>query len=68
MKTPMLEYVKLILSKVSFDRRIFFKEYRKSKNWLSENEIRELKFWLRKNKILPAYVRDNKWNTNRTSK
>lgn len=56
----MFEYFKLILSKVSFDRKLFFKEYRKSKRWLSEHETRELKFWLRKNKILPAYVNSKK--------
>jgi len=44
MKTSVLEYFKLILSRVSFDRRLFFKEYRKSKHWLSEHEKRELKF------------------------
>lgn len=56
----MLEYFKLILSKVSFDRKIFLKEYRKSKNWLNESELRELKFWLRKNKVLPAYMKAKK--------
>lgn len=47
MKTSMLEYVKTILRKVSFDRKLFRKEYRKSLLWLSGNDARELKQWLR---------------------
>ncbi len=47
MKTNMLDYVKTILSKVSFDKRLFRKEYRKSLNWLSESEASQLKRWLR---------------------
>lgn len=48
MKTPMLDYLKMILSKVSFDRRIFRREYKKSFNMLSPTEIRELRHWLKK--------------------
>lgn len=48
MKTSMPEYVKTVLSKVSFDRRLFKKEYRKALRWLSTNEAHELKCWLRK--------------------
>jgi hypothetical protein len=47
MKKSMLDYVKIVLSKVSFDRRLFRKEYRKSLSWLSHNEINELRSWLR---------------------
>ncbi len=42
----MLEYVKTILSKVSFDRVIFEKELRKSiQNYLDPREIRFLQEW-----------------------
>jgi hypothetical protein len=47
MKTSMLEYSKTILSKVSFNRNLFRKEYRKSLNWLSQAEAEELRGWLR---------------------
>ncbi len=56
MKTSMLEYVKLILSKVSFDRKLFRKEYRKGLGWLSSNEAGELKSWLRAQRLRPAYI------------
>lgn len=47
MKTSMLEYVKIILAKVSFSKILFRKEYRKSFNWLSKSESQELKAWIR---------------------
>jgi hypothetical protein len=55
MKTSMLEYSKMILSKVSFNRKIFRKEYRKSKQWLNQQEVYELRGWLRSNKPLPTF-------------
>ncbi|OFX36153.1 MAG: hypothetical protein A2X08_03150 [Bacteroidetes bacterium GWA2_32_17] len=42
----MLEYVKTILQKVSFDMLLFSKELQKSINWLTENEKVELRVWL----------------------
>jgi len=41
----MLEYVKLILEKVSFDQYLFEKELRKSLRELIKEEIAELKKW-----------------------
>lgn len=41
----MLEYVKTILTKVSFDARLFEKELRKAIKNLIEDEIDELKEW-----------------------
>lgn len=41
----MLEYVKMILDKVSFDVNLFQKELLKSLRWLSEPEKQELKTW-----------------------
>ncbi len=41
----MIEYVKLILEKVSFERSLFEKELKKGIKALSFAEIRELKKW-----------------------
>jgi hypothetical protein len=41
----MLEYVKLILEKVSFDRRLFEKELEKGIKQLVPSEVRQLKTW-----------------------
>jgi hypothetical protein len=45
MAQSMLEYTKLILEKVSFDRRLFEKELRKAIRYLIEPEVRELERW-----------------------
>jgi hypothetical protein len=42
----MLEYVKTILQKVSFDLSLFRKELQKSIEWLTASEQVELKTWL----------------------
>jgi hypothetical protein len=47
MKTTFLEYYKNVLDKVSFDHRLFAKEYYKALNMLQSNEINELNNWLR---------------------
>ena len=41
----MLEFSKKILSKVSFDRKLFKKELRKSISWVSKTEVIALKIW-----------------------
>lgn len=41
----MLEYVKTVLIKVSFDRKLFEKELRKALNLLLPSEIQEFKDW-----------------------
>lgn len=41
----MLEYIKLILGKVSFSKELFEKELRKAINMLVPNEIDQLKDW-----------------------
>lgn len=41
----MLEYIKLILQKVSFDGRLFEKELKKAIARLVPNEVEELKNW-----------------------
>jgi hypothetical protein len=47
MKTTMLEYCKTVLQKVSFCRKLFLKEYRKSRQRLTAHEGVELKNWIR---------------------
>lgn len=46
-KRSMLEYCKLILEKLSFNRRLFFKEYRKSLTFISPEQRPELRRWVR---------------------
>nr|WP_293840649.1 hypothetical protein [uncultured Arsenicibacter sp.] len=41
----MLEYIKMILEKVSFDKALFEKELRKAIKSLVREEIKELKAW-----------------------
>ncbi|MFN3839194.1 MAG: hypothetical protein ACK4RF_00680 [Cyclobacteriaceae bacterium] len=41
----MLNYVKSILTKVSFDARLFEKELRKALKVLIQEEVQELKQW-----------------------
>lgn len=41
----MLEYIKIILQKVSFDRRLFEKELRKAIRMLMPDEVKRLKMW-----------------------
>ena len=41
----MLEFSKQILQKVSFDRRLFEKELRKSLKWIRKEEALVLKAW-----------------------
>jgi len=43
----MLEYCKIILVKISFDKRLFKKEYRKTFSYLAPDEHNELKKWIR---------------------
>ena len=47
MKTSMLSDSKLILEKVSFDRKLFWKEYRKFVKLLEKPESNELRDWVR---------------------
>ena len=53
MKTrkTMLDYCKVILKTVSFNRKLFRKEYRKALYWLSPVEAVSLKMWLRQNSL-----------------
>ena len=43
----MLGYCKLILEKMSFNKKLFLKEYRKSFSYLNPEEQSELKKWVR---------------------
>lgn len=44
----MLEYVKMVLNKVSFDVTLFRKELLKSLGWLNAEEKEELRRWTEK--------------------
>lgn len=59
MKTTMLEYVKTILKKVSFDRRLFRKEYKKSLSWLTSHEVSELRNWIRQQRLIASHSSHN---------
>lgn len=45
----MLEYAKMILKKVSFDKEIFKREYKKFITMLSDNESKKLIEWQQSN-------------------
>ena len=47
----MLEYCKTVLQKISFNRSLFMKEYRKSFRYLDKEHHHELKLWLRRNVV-----------------
>lgn len=46
-KLSLLEYSKIILSKMTFDRKLFRKEYRKAFRGLEGNDRLALKSWVR---------------------
>ncbi|HZY80619.1 MAG TPA: hypothetical protein VFE50_13935 [Cyclobacteriaceae bacterium] len=46
-KLSILEYSKVILSKISFDRKLFRKEYKKAFRKLDNNDRTALKSWIR---------------------
>lgn len=47
LKTSMLEYCKIILRKISFNRKLFRKEYRKSFRYLAPDEQIHFRKWAR---------------------
>lgn len=51
MKRSFLEYYKVVLKKVSFDRKLFMKEYAKALNTIDQNEHQHFREWLDKNKL-----------------
>ncbi|PLX11675.1 MAG: hypothetical protein C0594_03340 [Marinilabiliales bacterium] len=51
----MLEYQKMIIEKVSFDKKILKREIHKSLKWLSTFEFQELITWLQR-KFGPTYA------------
>ncbi len=48
----MLDYFKMLLKKIRFDRNLYKKEYRKSFRYLQPAERIELKLWLRQDNKL----------------
>lgn len=55
MKTSMLEHQKRMLCMVMFNSELFFKELRKSKEWLTPDELYELEAWLSSRFGKPAF-------------
>lgn len=55
-KRSMLAYCKIILTKFSFSKPLFVKEYKKSLGWLAQHEVRPFKRWVKKN-FTPAFVK-----------
>lgn len=49
MNTSFLDYYKLILDRVSFNRDLFNKEYRKAMKVLNHEERHKLKEWIAQN-------------------
>lgn len=47
LKISMIEYCKIILKKISFNRKLFLKEYRKSFKHLSPQEQIQFRKWAR---------------------
>lgn len=45
MKTSYLDYYKMLLDKISFDRQLLMKEYKKAQNILKAEEKSALKEW-----------------------
>lgn len=52
MRTNFLEYYKLILDKVSFDKQLFQKEYSKALTRLPARDKRDLTSWVRSKGLL----------------
>lgn len=50
-KTNMLEYCKLVLKKMSFNRRLFRKEYKKTFAYLDQTDHTKLKQWIREIRV-----------------
>lgn len=46
-ESKMLKYCKVILEKMSFDKKLVRKEYRKSIRWLTHSEYESLRIWVR---------------------
>jgi hypothetical protein len=61
-KKSMLEYCKIIMAKMKFNRRLFRKEYRKTFHYLEPTERVELKQWLRQMDVerMPLVTDQNK--------
>jgi hypothetical protein len=55
-KCSMLEYSKFILSKMTFDRRLFKKEFRKAFRYLNREERKQLIIWVRSKSELVSLV------------
>ncbi|MDG1915148.1 MAG: hypothetical protein P8I55_11240 [Crocinitomix sp.] len=48
-KKTFLNFYKLVLENMKFDKQLFWKEYQKAIRFLDESEISELNNWIYKN-------------------
>ena len=60
MAKTFLEYYKLILSKVSFDKSLLMKEYRKALKFLNPSEQQNLTSWLNSKGVQLQPIKNNK--------
>ena len=51
MKSSFLDYYKVILSKVSFDRRLLRKEYRKAIRSIDKNDHEDFHQWMKSSNL-----------------
>lgn len=58
MRTSYLDFYKTILQKVSFDKILFSKEYKKAARDLSDHEKKELTQWLEEAGLMCFMVLD----------
>ena len=59
MTTSFLDYYKMILDKVSFDPKLFSKEYKKATRSLPSHEVNDLNSWLRTKGLQSILVEAN---------
>lgn len=64
-KMNMFEYAKTILKKVSFDKGIFQREYKKFIRMLSDNESKKLQEWQKSNFKITINENNSKTKDNR---
>jgi hypothetical protein len=59
MKKSFLDYYKEILEKVSFDPKLFSKEYQKAKKYLNQSEVQHFDNWIKEKGLNSSLIRVN---------
>nr|MBI1230323.1 hypothetical protein [Cytophagales bacterium] len=60
MKTTYLDFYKMVLQKVSFDKHLLSKEFKKAARDLSDHEKTELMLWLEEAGLMSFVVVESK--------